>query len=186
MKLNDAQEALLAKIREASEKHKVAKLVEYERARREADERILATLVERDKLVSLGAAAGIPLAQIGKRGMGTSNHGQVREALAHGARFLEASVGEPEQVGPYTWDPSDSRLTVYLSQGDFEPYLAMLARHPKPEGEAWDFYLVDGRLLPNFSQDDETWQHPVVTVVMTEQGKREALGYIESRTKVAA
>ena len=184
MKLNDAQEALLAKIREASEKYKVAKLVEHERARREADERVLATLVERDKLVSLGAAQRIPLAQIGRRGMGTSNHGQIREAIAHGSRFLEVAVGEPEQSGPYSWDAADGKLTVTLSQEDFEPYLAMLARHPKPEGESWDFYMVGGRLTPNFSEDDETWQHPVVAVVMADQ--REALAYIESRTKVAA
>ena len=65
MKLNDAQSALLARIREADTRFKHARMVEHEAARRAADERIEAKLIERNKLAAQGAEAGIPLAQIG-------------------------------------------------------------------------------------------------------------------------
>ena len=187
MKLNDAQSALLARIREADTRFKHARMVEHEAARRAADERIEAKLIERNKLAAQGAEAGIPLAQIGKRGLDTSNHGQVREAISHGSRYLAAEI-EPvaETTGPYRWDAARGVLTVAMSVDELTPYAALLARTPDESGETWEFDFDNGRLLPVNPDDDETWMNPVVQVVMTEQNKADAIAYIETRTKVTA
>ncbi|WP_217181574.1 hypothetical protein [Streptomyces sp. AC495_CC817] len=186
MRLTESQESLLARIRSAAERYRQAQMLEYELARKTAEERILGALIERDKLVALGIEEGIPLRQIGIRGLGTSNHSQAKRAAEHGASLISPQeVAEIKPSSRYAWDADDARLTVRMEASEFEPYLSLLATDPDPSGEEWDFYIVDGRLTPNYSEDDETWQHPVVSVVMTEQGKRDALQFIALQKEAA-
>lgn len=181
MKLNETQEALISRLRKASLHYKQAKATEYEAARRVADERILGALIERDKLIARSIAEGIPLAQIGKRALGTSDYTTVKAAAKHGERFLEDEAST-QHGNRYAWDAVREVLTVTMSAEDFTPFTSMLVRTPD-EAETFDFTVDGERILPVDADDEDTWEHPVVQIVMTDQGKRDALDFIADHRK---
>lgn len=184
MKLNTRQESLLAQLREADARYKQARLIEHEAARIAADEKILALLIERDKLAALSFAENVPYAQIGKRGIATSDRLTVKAAVEHGSSFIDmAKVAEEKQAGPYRWDAESRVLTIRIAAAEFKPYERMLVRAPDPSGEEWDFTFDGNRIMPVDPDEDATWEHPVVTVTMTDRGKKAALEYISSVTQ---
>lgn len=181
MKLNETQEALISRLRKASLHYRQAKATEYEAARRVADERILGALIERDKLIARSIAEGIPLAQIGKRALGTSDYTTVKAAAKHGAQFLESETNV-QHGNRYSWDAVRELLTVTMQAEDFTPFASMLVRTPEPT-ETFEFTLDGERILPVDADNEDTWEHPVVQVVMTNQGKRDALEFIADHRK---
>lgn len=110
-----------------------------------------------------------------------------RDARQHAAPvipIITPDVVEPD--GPFTWHADTGVLSVTFAAQDFAPHLAMLARHPHPNGESWSFEYDGTRILPTHSDDDSTWENPVVQVVMTDAGKAQAIAFIESQSKAAA
>lgn len=167
MKLTPQQENLLEDLYNADQRYRRAKDEEWARARREADERILAHLIERDKIAARARRAGIPVVQIaggGKvnaTGLSTSDSKTAKRAIEHGEQFLEDELvfEQPavQDYSPFEWDGEGVQVTFDADT---------LARYGFDGDTATHTFTLGEKILPQNHDDDAVWQNPVVRVVM--------------------
>lgn len=191
MKLNHEQSALLDEIAEAHAAFKAAEIRELAIARREARERILGFQVARDRLVAKAHLAGVPKSRIGKQGLRSTDPKTYNKAIENGMRFI--NVDPISEVKGVTFAPSGDRFQSYapntvmvtLTPEEFEPYAGALAAGVPDEAQDHVFELREGALIPANAEDDATWQHPVVQVVMNTSLKAEALAFLDEQEAAA-
>ncbi|MBT2484811.1 MULTISPECIES: hypothetical protein [unclassified Microbacterium] len=191
--MSATKQALFDKGLELHLAYKGAKTREREIARLQAEARVQDVLDQRNIfLAALVDDEGFSINDV-TRILDNKNWDWAKKAVEAGRAARQAAAPAPiisidahQPDGPYSWIAAEQRLEVSMAQAEFEEYLPMLARHPHHEGEQWEFSYADGKLLPHFADDDATWEHPVVQVVMTERGKQQAIAYIEAQSKAAA
>ncbi len=170
MKLTADQIAMLEHVRVADQALRDAHIEEHARARREADERILAFRIERDKHAARAFNAGIPKRRIGIDGLLTSDSKTAAEAIEHGLTFVERELSveapAPEAAVEQIERDGDT-YTVTLKSSDYDRYDGLVQGDG---GEAHAFTVDGKKVLPVGADDDETWTHPVVRVVMAADG----------------
>jgi hypothetical protein len=165
-KLTPEQETVLAQLSTADIHYRDARVHEYNIARTQADERILAFRIERDKIAAQARRLEVPVLQIAQRGLHTSDTKTARVAIAHGEGFLPADEDAPAfeletpAAGPF--EATERGVLVTLTAEDFQ-------RHGIDSGEdSYEFESNYGRIFPVNADADETWMHPVVRLVMGE------------------
>lgn len=191
--MNTAKQALTDKALELHLNYKSSRVREMDLARIQAEARIQDALDERNTFFAmLVDDEGFSISDI-TRITDNKDWKTAREAVIAGraARGMRAPVAPEseaavEEHGPYVWNEETGVLSVTMDAEDFEPYAKMLARQPGADGEAWSFEYDGQRLVPSHQDDDATWEQPVVQVVMTEQGKKRAIAFIQSQSAAAA
>ncbi|WP_406245836.1 hypothetical protein ACI7YT_12410 [Microbacterium sp. M] len=127
--------------------------------------------------------AGRPASKRQLRLATTRNPATVDEAIERGKRFVVAAPAvEAEPVIPSErsrFEVTGGRLRVSLEPEDFEPYATMLVAGVPDIAESHWFDHAGGALSPVDANEDDTWQKPVVQVVMNTPLKAEAIAFLE-------
>ena len=168
---NAHHEALLSEIFEADQVYRRASKEEHRRAKAEANARILAFKVDRDKLVFKASEAGISQRQIGLVGLSTSARETTIAAIEHGAQFapvaeIPAADEAPAQAGDgitIGYDATEEIVTVAIAAEAFDKYAPVTGL--RDEDEAYTFVVEDGLIIA----PDEDSQHPVVLAVYADK-----------------
>ena len=174
MKLTVEQQIKLEEIAEKDARYREAHTREHAIARRQADERILALRIERDKAAAEAFLMKIPKAQIHKVGLGTTNARAANEAIEHGLPLLPRVEEAPaEAQSAPTNLPSGiegivgaegGTISVQLADSEFDAIRESLPVDPASDRELRraEFTVQDGRVLP--VSDD--YDNPTVRLVM--------------------
>lgn len=180
MILDDWQEAALAVAAEAHARFTIGEAQERAIALRQAEERIKSLRAERDRAFAAASEAGVPVSRLATSALGTTNRAEVKRIIERGKELPQPApaavqVDEPREVERYQLH--GNQLIVTLQPEDFEGVLEGVA------GEQVHAFTVydDGTILPEDAEDDDTWLHPVVRVVMTETGKKEIHEWLATR-----
>ena len=169
---NAHHEALLSEIFEADQVYRRASKEEHRRAKAEANARILAFKVDRDKLVFKASEAGISQRQIGLVGLSTSARETTIAAIEHGAQFapvaeIPAADNLPVNQGDgitVAYDATEEIVTVTIAAEAFGKYAPVTGL--RDEDEAYTFAVEGGNVIAS----DEDGQHPVVLAVYADKG----------------
>lgn len=172
-KLTPAQEAKLAEVRAADKRYRKEKRDAHRRHRLLAEEEIHESKIARDILTAQAAALGVPTAIIGRDGLSTTDYYTARDAIESGQAVLgggeeveeEAPAFVETAVEQFTANPltlvDDGLVSVELDALDFAPFGI------ESDGGVHTFTVSeDGVVQPVGGENDETWTHPVVQVVM--------------------
>lgn len=148
-------QSILDELHAADLAYRNAKATEYRRAQREADERILAQKVNRDKLAAQARAQGASWARISDA-LGTKAARTAKDAVEHGLTLLPASEPKPVDVDPdrFAWDEESKTLTVTLTLGDVAPILEF------SPFAAEDIESDPSLLTEEFVRDGDGWRMP--------------------------
>jgi hypothetical protein len=193
MTVDATKQALFDKGLELHMAFKASQVRELEIARTQAAARIQAKLDARNVFIAaLVDEEGFSIADI-TRMTNNKDWNTAKAAIAAGREIRGHTPATEVQdeaqdgpAGPFVWNAESGVLSVTFAAEDFAPHLAMLARHPHYDGEAWSFEYDGHRILPTHADDDTTWEHPVVQVMMTDGGKAQAIAFIESQAKKVA
>jgi len=113
-KLTHSQETVLESLQRSDKAWRLGKLSAFETAKREAAQAVQALLSQRDLDIRLALMAGIPKAQVGRRGLGTTSPAAISDSLARTevfAKNIEARV-----TTRYQWVTTDENQP-YLNGG---------------------------------------------------------------------
>lgn len=189
MILNHEQEAALARVREANKALKAAKVEANEVAKRARRDYIARHQAVNDKAAAEAHLVyGVPFSRIAEDGMGTSTHRTAKNAVEAGASLVaipDAAEEAPEQRDEQQTEKfqatAPSTALVTLQPDDFIPFEHGLPDGLPTEAMDWSFHLDGDRLMPASADDDATWMHPVVKVVMHTAMKADVLDFIEGQ-----
>lgn len=126
------------------------------------------------------------------RNITSKNPKTVDEAIESGLRFVKnelpaepvAPVAKSAPVDQRFEDTGDGTVSVTLQADEMNKFSAMLVDGTQSEARDWGFALdAEGRLQPDFTDDDETWNHPVVQVVnASPELKAEVIAFIQAQS----
>lgn len=164
--LNSKQEALIARLHEADQRYRAAKVEEYARARREADERVLERLLARDVIAAEASLAGVPLRRLGIEGLGTSNAKTAKDAVEHGLKFIDTNAPVEEETtsaNPNFEYVDDDHFRVTLTREEFQGW------NPNAKEDVSTHLFTfreDGYPTPVDGHLDDTYGIPAVRAMM--------------------
>jgi hypothetical protein len=176
MRLTTEQEAALKVLAEKHRRWKIARIEEYAIKKQRAEEAIRAFEIERDRAAAYCDKIGISTSRISKVGMGTTDRRTAMRAIEAGQGYGETADVVAEQASPhapsrYAYDEGTKMLTVTFQPDEFAGKIDGVT-----EAQALAF-TVDGiQLLPA----GEQWNHPVARLVLSTEGRKEALAFIEN------
>lgn len=183
--LTTDQEAALARVREANKALKAAKVEANEVAKRARRDHIARHQAINDKSAAEAYFLhGVPYARIAEDGMGTTTHKTAKTAVLAGEPFVNKTSEEVEAAAtpvgtPRFQEVDDGYALVTLQPEDFTPYKDTLAEMPDGERD-WAFHLDGSALKPEDADDEATWLHPVVQVVMNTGMKAEVVEFLNT------
>jgi hypothetical protein len=123
MILNPKQEIHLRNVRQANVAWRAAKIDAAARAKILAAQEVDGYLLAMDREVRMALEAGVPLSQIHRVGLGTTNVHTARASLARTAPSSDnplAERGSDPLAGRYSYDRATGELTVTLAGEPFE------------------------------------------------------------------
>jgi len=192
--LSPEQEAIGQRLFEADQRFRDARINAYRRHREMARKEIHDYEVARAVIAAEAFAAGIKKTTMADRFLSTTNAGTAREAIELGRSLgeLAVTVADIEDVATLgkqlgvtekveRFELVDGRVNVTFTGAEFERYGI------ESDKDVWSFTVAaDGTVTPEYADQDETWEHPVVRVVMapgSDQWRQRIAEFVAAETK---